>query len=178
MARVPDSISASQLVAHNLTRIRKTRGWSQEQAAVRLEPYLGVRWSKAVYSAAERSYSSKRVRQFTAAELAAFALAFEVPVVYFFMPPKPDDRTADGVLIGDRFLAWPDVFDIMQGGEARSAIQLRLDELPIKERDPASHALVAAGLGTWIRIDPAGERSRYDASAEEFRPESAEGEQR
>ena len=178
MARVPDPISVSQLVAHNLPRIRKALGLSQEQAAARLEPYLGMRWSKAVYSAAERSYSGKRIRQFTAAELAAFALAFGVPVVYFFLPPKPDDRTADGVLIGDRFLAWPEVFDIMKGGEARSAIQLRLDELPVKERDPATHALVAVGLGSWIRVNPAGDVSRYDASAETFIPGSTEGEQR
>jgi transcriptional regulator with XRE-family HTH domain len=172
MTRVPDNINASQLVAHNLTRIRKALGLSQEQAAERLEPYLGVRWSRAVYSAAERSYNGKRVRQFTAAELAAFALAFGVPVVYFFLPPKPDDRFADGVLIGDRYLAWPDVFDIMRGGEARSAIQLRLDELPASEKDPGIHALVAAGLGAWFQVNPAGERSRYDAAAGKFIPES------
>src|SRR5258708_1167599 len=98
IATVPDTISASQLVAYNLARIRKTLGLSQEQATLRLEPFLGVRWSKAVYSAAERSYSGRRVRQFTAAEIAAFALAFGVPVLYFYLPPKPDDRTAAGVL--------------------------------------------------------------------------------
>jgi transcriptional regulator with XRE-family HTH domain len=169
---VPDTTSVSQLVAYNLGRIRKTLGLSQEQAAARLEPFLGVRWSKAVYSAAERSYKGNRVRQFTAAELAAFALAFGVPVVYFFLPPKPDDRTADCVMVGDRFLAWPEVFDIMKGGEARSAIQLRLDELPVSEKDPATHALIAAGLGTWVRVDPAGERPRYyDPASGEFPPE-------
>lgn len=170
MGLVPDSVSVSQLVAYNLGRIRKTLGLSQEQAAARLEPFLGTRWSKAVYSAAERR-TGNRIRQFTAAELAAFALAFGVPVVYFFLPPKPDDRTADGVMVGDRFLAWPEVFDIMKGGEARSAIQLRLDELPVSEKDPATHALIAAGLGTWVQVNPAGERVRYDATSEEFAPE-------
>ena len=62
MVCVPDTISASQLVAYNLTRIRKALGLSQEQTASRLQPYLGVRWSKAVYSAAERSYDGSRVR--------------------------------------------------------------------------------------------------------------------
>jgi transcriptional regulator with XRE-family HTH domain len=171
MTRVPVTISANQLVAHNLTRIRKALGLSQEQAAERLEPYLGTRWSKAVYSAAERSYSGKRVRQFTAGELAAFALAFGVPLVYFFLPPKPDDRTADGVILGDRFVAWPDLFDLMKGGEARSVVQLRLDELPVSERDPATHALAAAGLARWVRVNPAGDVSVYEPAAGEFRPD-------
>lgn len=154
MTRVPDTISTSQLVAHNLTRIRKALGLSQEQAAARLEPYLGVRWSKAVYSAAERSYSGKRVRQFTASELAAFALAFGVPVLYFFLPPKPDDRASGGVMVGDRYLEWRDLFAIMAGGEARNAFPLRLDELPVSEVEPGTHAMVAAGLASWIRINP------------------------
>jgi len=118
---VPETISASQLVAYNLARVRKALGLSQEQAAARLEPYLGVRWSKAVYSAAERSYGGKRERQFTSAELAAFALAFGVPVGYFFQPPELGER-AGGVLIGDRRLARPEVFDIATGGEASGDI--------------------------------------------------------
>lgn len=173
MAPVPDTISASQLVAHNLTRIRKALGLSQDQAAARLEPYLGVRWSKAVYSAAERSYSGKRIRQFTAAELAAFALAFGVPVLYFFLPPRPDDREADGVMVGNQYLAWPDLFRIMAGGEARNAFPLRLDELPVSEVEPGAHALVASGLSSWVRIDRAGNASQYDATAGRFRPAAA-----
>jgi transcriptional regulator with XRE-family HTH domain len=173
MTAVPTTITANQLVAHNLTRIRKALGLSQEQAAERLAPYLGTRWSKAVYSAAERSYSGKRIRQFTADELAAFAMAFGVPVVYFFLPPKPDDRTADGVMLGDRFIEWPALFDLMRGGEARSAVQFRVDELPVSEKDPAIHALAAAGLASWVQVRPGGQVSRYDAQTQEFRPDES-----
>lgn len=180
MTPVPHSISVSQLVAHNLTRIRKALGLSQEQAAARLEPYIGARWSKAVYSAAERSYSGKRVRQFTATELAAFALAFEVPITYFFIPPKPDDRILDdgpteGVMIGERLVRWPDLFNIMKGGEARSAVQLRLDELPAKERDPGLHALAAAGIVSWAQVNAAGERSNYNPVTGKFEPAGGGG---
>lgn len=170
IASVPDTITVSQLVGYNLARIRKALGLSQEQAAERIAPYLGSRWSKTVYSLAERSYDGKRIRQFTAAELAAFALGFGVPAWYFYLPPKPDDRNADGALIGDRFVPWAGLFDIVIGGEQRGAIQLRLDELPISEQPGNAHALAALGIATWERRNPAGEVSRYDAQTSEFKP--------
>ncbi|HSH62356.1 MAG TPA: helix-turn-helix transcriptional regulator [Acidimicrobiales bacterium] len=77
------------MVAWNLARARQWRGWTQEQAAEALEPYLGTRWSKASYSAAERSVSGNRIRQFTADEIVAFARGFDLPVSWFFLPPPP-----------------------------------------------------------------------------------------
>ncbi|MCA1673650.1 MAG: hypothetical protein LC799_16100, partial [Actinobacteria bacterium] len=44
--------TANQVVAFNLTQAREWRGWTQDEAAVALEPYLGVRWSKATFSQA------------------------------------------------------------------------------------------------------------------------------
>lgn len=168
---MPDTISVSQLVGYNLTRIRKGLGLSQEQATERLEPFLGVRWSKTVYSLAERSYDGKRVRQFTAAEVAAFALAFGVPVLYFYIPPKPEDRTADGVLIGDRFVSWAALLDMAADGPQRGAVQLRIDELPGAEQPGNLHALVAATGGTWTRANPAtGEVRHYNPDTREFEP--------
>ena len=63
------------------------------QAAERMEPFLGQRWSKATFSAAERSFDyPERIRQFTADELTAFSAAFELPVPFFFLPPdEPND---------------------------------------------------------------------------------------
>ena len=133
-------------------RVRKTLGESQEQAAERLEPHLGVRWSKAVYSAAERSYFGKRVRQFTAADVAAFAAAFQVPLLYFFVPPKPEDREAGGVMIGDQFVAWPDLLDKMLDGKQQSALQLRLIELPANEWPKNRSQLPALGIGAWSEL--------------------------
>lgn len=84
----PRRYTTNQVVAHNLRLARQQRGWTQEQAAERLEPFLGVRWSKATYSAAERSSErADRVRQFTADDLLAFSAAFDVPAHYFFLPP-------------------------------------------------------------------------------------------
>ncbi len=82
-------LTPNQVVAYNLTRARELKGWTQDQAAEALEPYLGVRWSKASVSQAERSVAGGFVRNFTADEIVAFARAFDQPVTWFFMPPPP-----------------------------------------------------------------------------------------
>ncbi len=79
--------TANQVVAFNLAQAREWRGWTQDEAAVALEPFLGVRWSKATFSQAERSVAGRFIRNFTADEIVAFARAFEMPVTWFFMPP-------------------------------------------------------------------------------------------
>jgi hypothetical protein len=83
-------ITANQLVAANLRRARDVRGLTQEQAAERLEPYLGTRWSPAVFSAAETSVKTSRVREFDASELLAFSRAFDLPIGWFFLPAETD----------------------------------------------------------------------------------------
>ncbi len=80
-------MTPNQVVAYNLLRARQLRGLTQDQAAAALEPYLGLRWSKASFSQAERSVGGKFVRQFDADEVVAFARGFELPVTWFFMPP-------------------------------------------------------------------------------------------
>ncbi len=82
-------MTPNQVVAYNLLRARQLRGWTQDQAAAALEPYLGVRWSKASFSQAERSVAGRFVRQFDADEVVAFARGFELPITWFFMPPPP-----------------------------------------------------------------------------------------
>jgi transcriptional regulator with XRE-family HTH domain len=90
------TITANQLVAANLRRARELRGLTQEQAAEQLEPYLGTRWSPAVFSAAETSVRTKRVREFSANEILAFACAFELPVTWFFLPLEPEGDALAG----------------------------------------------------------------------------------
>ncbi len=82
-------LTPNQVVAYNLARARELKGWTQDQAAEALEPYLGARWSKASVSQAERSVAGGFVRNFTADEIVAFARAFDQPVTWFFMPPPP-----------------------------------------------------------------------------------------
>ncbi len=83
------SLSPNQIVAYNLTQARFERQWTQDEAAEALEPYLGALWSRAVWSAAERSVDGSRVRLFTADDIVAFARGFDLPITYFFLPPPP-----------------------------------------------------------------------------------------
>jgi transcriptional regulator with XRE-family HTH domain len=87
----PVKITPNQIVAYNLTVARQLRGWTQEKAAVELEPYVGARWSKATFSSAERSIDGRRIRQFTADEIVALSRCFDVPIGFFFMPPRPSE---------------------------------------------------------------------------------------
>lgn len=80
-------LSPNRIVAYNLIKARAVRGLTQEQAADRLERFLKPRWSKSSFSAAERSVDSGRTREFTADEILAFARAFDLPVMWFFLPP-------------------------------------------------------------------------------------------
>ena len=84
-----EGMTANQVVAYNLTRARQLRGWTQTQATEALEPHLGMRWSGASVSQAERSVAGKFIRNFNADEIVAFAQAFELPVTWFFLPPPP-----------------------------------------------------------------------------------------
>lgn len=82
-------LTPNQLVGYNLWQARQERGWTQAQAAAALEPHLGIRWTVAQVSAAERSIDGTRIRQFTADDIVAFAQAFGLPVTYFLLPTRP-----------------------------------------------------------------------------------------
>src|SRR3954453_22891677 len=82
-------LTPNQAVAFNVAQARESKGWTQQQLAEALEPYLGKRWSKASVSQAERSVAGKFIRQFDADEIVALARAFDLPVGWFFMPPPP-----------------------------------------------------------------------------------------
>lgn len=83
----------SQVVAYNLTQARLLRGLTQVEIAERLSTFTGTPWSAVTVAQAEGSVSGKRVRQFTANELVALARTFDLPVLYFFLPPE--DRSGE-----------------------------------------------------------------------------------
>jgi transcriptional regulator with XRE-family HTH domain len=64
---------------------------TQEAAAERLSEYVDHPWSKATWSAAERSVDGEKERRFSADELLALARAFDVPVGWFYLPPEEGD---------------------------------------------------------------------------------------
>ena len=158
-------LTPNQVVAFNLTRAREWRGWTQEQLAEALEPYLGKRWSKASVSQAERSVAGKFIRQFDADELVALARALDVPIGWFFMPPPPwaDDATPVKLSTPDaqQFgTALAELVDIVFGDEPGQALlemrlQAFLDELgpmiPLSQKQDAVANLVTAKIEALAR---------------------------
>jgi transcriptional regulator with XRE-family HTH domain len=83
-------MTPNQIVAYNVAKARALRGWTQEQAAQALAPYLGAKLSGQSFSALERSaWNVDRIKQFSADELLALSRGFDLPIGYFFTPPPP-----------------------------------------------------------------------------------------
>jgi transcriptional regulator with XRE-family HTH domain len=93
------AIDPDDLVSYNLRQARELRGWTQEQAVARLDQF-GLTWSVASLSDAERAWDpvKGRNREFTAADLITFSLAYELPVVFWFLPiPDPGPALSFGL---------------------------------------------------------------------------------
>lgn len=86
------TIDANQIVGANFRLARELRGWTQEEAARQLEPYLGAVLPKASISAIERVLDRDRRRVFNAQELVAFSLGFDLPIWWFFLPVPGTER--------------------------------------------------------------------------------------
>jgi transcriptional regulator with XRE-family HTH domain len=89
----PDGVDLNEIVAYNFRLARELRGWTQETTAERLEQHLGQRLPQASISAIERAYDGERRREFDAHEIYLFALTFDLPLVWFFLPPPTDHRS-------------------------------------------------------------------------------------
>ena len=88
----PPDIDLNQVVAYNVREARQLRGWTQEELADRLEPYLGQRLTQAGVSSIERAWDGDRRREFDAHELLVFAMVFDLPILWFLLPPPGDHR--------------------------------------------------------------------------------------
>ena len=91
-----EDVDLNQVVAYNVREARQLRGWTQEELADRLEPYLGQRLTQAGISSIERAWDGDRRREFDAQELLIFAMVFNLPILYFLLPPPGDRRRMQG----------------------------------------------------------------------------------
>ncbi len=89
-------IDLNQVVAYNVREARLLRGWTQEELAAQLERFLGQRLTQAGISSIERAWDGDRRREFDAHELLIFAMVFNLPVLYFLLPPPGDRRRMQG----------------------------------------------------------------------------------
>jgi transcriptional regulator with XRE-family HTH domain len=131
-------MNPDQIIAHNLRRAREDRGLTQDEAAELLEPWLGQRWSIAAYSAAERTADPKVARRkvFDVSELLAFAGAFNLPIVYFLIPPEDAGR----IEIGDKRVGARDVARALIPPESEQAETLET----VRQGIAALHELLSA----------------------------------
>jgi len=81
------TMDVNAVVSYNLKAIRERRGWTQAQVAKRMAGITGHLLPQASISAMERGYDGDRRRRFDAHELYLLCEVFDVPIVYFFLPP-------------------------------------------------------------------------------------------
>ena len=125
----PPGVDLNQIISYNFREARELRGWTQEETAARLEPLLGHLLPQTSVSAIERAYSGEHRRVFDAHEILAFAYAFQLPLIWFFLPPE-DNR--------DHFQGIPkrvsDLYEIVLGREDQlGPVYQRLGRLGIKD---------------------------------------------
>jgi len=121
-ARAHPAWTPNQIVAHNISKARLFRGWTQDQAAEACESYLGTRLSPASWSALERSVDGGRIREITADELVAFARAFDLPIGFFLTPPSVwDNHVVATPDAGPEGLEPVELFDVVIGTEGNLA---------------------------------------------------------
>jgi transcriptional regulator with XRE-family HTH domain len=80
-------MDVNAVVSYNLKAIRERRGWTQQQVAQRMADITGHLLPQASISAMERGFDGERRRRFDAHELYLLCEVFDVPIVYFFLPP-------------------------------------------------------------------------------------------
>lgn len=132
-------VDLNQVVAYNVKAARELRGWTQEDLADRLEPYLGQRLTQAGVSSIERAWDSDRRREFDAHELLIFSLVFDLPMLWFLLPPPGDRRTMRATTrpvseLYTHLLGAPHQLEALHG---------RLKELGVHDPDAADDALRA-----------------------------------
>ena len=133
-------VDLNQVVAYNVRAARELRGWTQEELAERLERYLGQRLSQAGVSSIERAWDSDRRREFDAHELLIFAMVFDLPIVWFLLPPKGDHRLMRGTTRQvDELYVW-----LLGRPEKLEPLYARLREYGI--HDPSENDLVVEKL--------------------------------
>ena len=131
----------NQIVAYNLRRARLNHNWTQADVAEK----LGI--SRANYTLIETSYQrEERIRNHSADDLLRYAEIFDLPVIYFLLPPLIRDaadpmeknlpeavgnggESISGVDYLER--VWPrlDVTKILRRDHAVDALETRLNEL-------------------------------------------------
>ncbi len=124
-------VNLNEVIAYNFRRARELRHLTQPEAAAALEPFIGQLLPQASISAIERSYGGDKHREFDAQEILAFACAFDLPLLWFLLPPPGDSRRLQGT--SDRI---NELYRLALGREDQlEELYARFRELGMREPD-------------------------------------------
>ena len=144
-------LDVNAVVSYNLKAIRERQGWTQQEVADRLGQLTGHTLPQASISGMERGFDGERRRRFDAHELYLLSVLFDVPIVYFLVPPPGSERAQ----LADTGRPVTELYAAVLGHERQLApVDERLAEIGIKNPDEADMALVAilggtAATGAW-----------------------------
>lgn len=140
-------VNLNEVVSYNFRRARELRGLTQDEAADALEPLLGQRLPQTSISAIERAWGGEKRREFDAHEIFAFACAFDVPLLWFFLPPPGDTRRLAGA--SDRV---NELYTFTLGRDDQlDDLYARFRELGMREPDAQDQAFEAV-MGAPTRV--------------------------
>jgi transcriptional regulator with XRE-family HTH domain len=133
-------LDVNAVVSYNLKATRERQGWTQQEVADRLARLTGHTLPQASISAMERGFDGERRRRFDAHELYLLSVLFDVPLVYFFVPPADSERAQ----LADTRGPVSELYAAVLGHERQLApVDERLAEIGFKNPDEADQALVA-----------------------------------
>lgn len=93
-----DDLTPNAVIAWNVRRLRRERGWNQAELAERLSERDDKPWTFSMISDAETTGRADRNRQFTVNEVSVLARVFQVSVIALFVPdPAQLVRIGQGV---------------------------------------------------------------------------------
>lgn len=164
-------IDVNAIVSFNIRELRERRNWTQQYVAQKLSMLTGHQLPQASISAMERGFDGERRRRFDAHELYLLAVAFDVPITYFFLPPP--DTGFDELVDSGRPVS--ELYRTLVGGDWQLAeIDERLTQLKIKNPDEADLALslIMGGpdraLQNWHKHYRTWRKQRLEALAKEY----------
>ncbi len=165
-----DGLDVNAVVSYNVRAIRERKRWTQQEVAERLARLTNHLLPQASISAMERGFDGDRRRRFDAHELYLLATVFEVPIVYFFLPP-PDTGLKE---LADTRRPIPELYASLLGQEWQlEPVDERLGDINIQNPDASDKVLAAifgkeGATGNWHESFRTWRKKRINEVAREY----------
>jgi transcriptional regulator with XRE-family HTH domain len=167
----PDGrVDVNAVVSYNVKAIRERRGWTQQYVAEQLARLTGHLLPQASISAMERGVDGDRRRRFDAHELYLLATVFDVPIVYFFLPP-PDPGLSQ---LADTHRPVAELYAALLGHDRQlEPVDDRLGDINIHNPDDSDKVLAAIfgkeqAAGNWHESFRTWRKKRINEVAREY----------